>query len=166
MKKIIMLAILSVHFQVLAEPVESTRVLKDSTTWVALELNDQTVFCTARGYGSIELKVSVPDLDWLAHFDHRVVGEGQPCITGGSCTDILKPGNIVNSGDPIVVAPMRVALSEVTRLDRQAKICERQLQETIQSTIRGHEFNHYRGDTWKPAKFEICEKEAELQGRK
>src|SRR6187551_3279835 len=52
-------------------PTVVERVLKDETSWVAIELNSQTVFCTAVGYSSAMLKVSIPDLDWIAHFDHR-----------------------------------------------------------------------------------------------
>jgi hypothetical protein len=44
------------------------RVLKDETTMVALELNSENVFCTELGYGSVQLKINVPELDFLAHF--------------------------------------------------------------------------------------------------
>jgi hypothetical protein len=119
------------------------RVLKDATTMVALELTDKNVFCTALGYGTVQLKVNVPELDHLAHFDHRVVGEGRPCITGGECSDSNTVDSILN-GDKVVAVPMRVILSEYLEINDQAKTCTRTLVEDIKSHIKGKNFVHRR----------------------
>jgi hypothetical protein len=162
MKKILLSTLLSLHLSALGAPEESSRVLKDSTTWVALELNDKTVFCTDKGYGNVQLKVSVPDLDWLAHFDHRVVGERVPCITGGACSEFLQPDKLLDGGNSIVVVPMRVVLTEHLKIDRDAQSCERQIQEAVHSQIKGQMFSHYRSGAWQSANLDICENELGL----
>ena len=139
-----------------AELREVKRVLKDTVTDVAIVLNKDTVFCTERGYGTVQLKISVPDLDWLAHFDHRVVGETLPCITGGQCSDRLNPGTIVGSDDPIEVAPVRVTLSEHLTINDQAKSCKSLLDERIQASIRGRVFTHYKVGDLKEVDYEKC----------
>ncbi|MBI3542981.1 MAG: hypothetical protein HY075_06890 [Deltaproteobacteria bacterium] len=141
-----------------AAPQEIKRVLKDTVTPVVLDLNPKTVFCTDRGYGNIQLKVSVPDLDWLAHFNHRVEGEGQPCITGGRCSETLNPGKILDPNDRFVVVPVRVVLTEVIQLDRDARTCQHALLEKVESQIRGVRFNHSRGNDFVPLEIEKCEK--------
>jgi hypothetical protein len=142
-----------------ASPVESKRVLKDTTTYVPLELTAQTVFCTDRGYGNVQLKVSVPDLDWLAHFDHRVVGETLPCMTGGACTAALTPGSIIKPGERVTVVPVRVVLIEHTLIDRTARSCKQLLEEQIVSNVRGRKFTHSKSDPdYKVADFEKCDK--------
>src|SRR5690349_14105848 len=109
MNKTLLLLMVSIfQVQAHASPVQISRVLKDTTTTVALELTDQTVFCTNRGYSQIELKVSVPDLEWLAHFDHKVVGERVPCITGGECSPDLQPTTILDPNETVALAPVRV----------------------------------------------------------
>lgn len=148
-----------------AAPITSKRVLKDTTTYIPLELTQKTVFCTDRGYGNVQLKVSVPDLDWLAYFDHRVVGEGFPCITGGQCNTSLSPDTILNPNERITVVPVRVVLIEHTMIDRSARTCKQRLEEQITSVIRGHKFNHQRGDDdYKPADFEKCNKVVPARG--
>lgn len=127
-----------------AEPRTEARVLKDTTTQVSIPLNAETVFCTERGYGIVQLKVSVPDLAWLAHFDHRVVGEGLPCITGGACSDTQNPGEIIDAAHPLETIPVRVVLSEQLTIDDEAKTCTRFLTEAVTSLIRRHKFEHYR----------------------
>lgn len=139
-----------------ASPYTVQSVLKDTTTIVALDLNPKTVFCTARGYGTVQLKVSVPDLDWLAHFDHRVVGEGLPCITGGACSEALQPGNIIDLNEPVVLAPIRVVLKQTLSIDEDAKTCTQTLTENITSLIRGKPFTHVRGSEPVPMDLEKC----------
>jgi hypothetical protein len=142
----------------MAEPNSYETVLKDTTTIVALDLNPKTVFCTARGYGTIQLKISVPDLDWLAHFDHRVVGETLPCITGGECIGELQPGKIIDLNEPITLAPVQVVLKQVLEVDDAAKTCSQTLNEEIHSLIRGKPFNHFKfGDTT-PLDYAKCQK--------
>lgn len=132
------------------------RVLKDSTTMSLIELNEQTVFCTARGYGNVQLKVSVPELDELAHFDHRVVGERLPCITGGACSDALQPGLLIRPNERFALAPIRVILKETLQIDPDAKTCQRMLQEEVRSVIREHRFDHFKYSEMKDADYEKC----------
>lgn len=167
MKKIVLLAAVTLHLSVFAAPREKVRVLKDTTTLIALKLTEETVFCTDRGYGNVQLKVSVPDLDWLAHFDHRVFGEGVPCMTGGACKsdfteDGKTPADLIKSDETVDIVPMRVILSERIELDKENKTCQRQIIEEIQSTVRGHEFNHYRDGEMKAEDFETCYREFQL----
>lgn len=158
MKKLIILLGFILQTSAFAEPYQVTRVLKDTTTMSAVDLNPQTVFCTDRGYGNIQLKVSVPDLDLLAHFDHRVVGENQPCITGGRCIDGHGPGTILND-EPIDTIPLRVILTETLTIDPELKTCTRYVTEEVKSLIRGVKFNHHRADEdAKPMDFEKCMK--------
>lgn len=140
-------------------PVEKRRVLRDQTTLVALELDSKTVFCTERGYGTVQLKVSVPDLDWLAHFDHRVVGETLPCITGGACTGLDR---LVDPQERFAIAPMRVILSETLLVDREKQSCQRQLVENIESSIRGRKFTHHRSGDWENVNLDLCLKQLQL----
>jgi hypothetical protein len=142
----------------LAAPEHLMRVLKDTTTQVALELTPTTVFCTARGYMSEVLKVSVPDLDWLAHFDHRVEAEGLPCVAGGPCIDGFGPGQIIDPNDRVALASVRVVLEEHLTLDRQKRTCSRVLGEKIHAVIRGRDFDHFKDSGSESVDFEKCEK--------
>ena len=140
------------------EPHRFQRVLQDETTMVALELTPDSVFCTDRGYGNVQLKVSVPDLDHLAHFDHRVVGEERPCITGGQCSIDLQPGDILNPEERLAIVPMRVTLTQNVEMDFQNRTCKTRLSERVRSHIRGIDFNHYRAGTQVETDFEACQK--------
>lgn len=131
------------------------RVLKDETTMVALELNSENVFCTELGYGSVQLKINVPELDFLAHFDHRVVGERQPCITGGACDAVNNPDSIL-SGDKLVAVPVRIILSESLEIDDQAKTCTRTLNENVKSHIKNKNFTHFRNAEPEVVAYEKC----------
>jgi hypothetical protein len=133
-----------------------TRVLKDTTTLIALELTPQTVFCTARGYTSIQLKVSVPELDDLAHFDHRVVGENLPCITGGACDDAFQPGGIIRPDERFAIVPMQVVLTENLTINDEARTCFRSLHERVTSTIRDKPFSHVKGSAAVQVDYEKC----------
>lgn len=127
-------------------PGSFSRVLKDTTTAVALELNASTVFCTGSGYAGVMLKISIPDLDWLAHFDHRVEGTTLPCATGGACTADFDATTLLQGGAGIEVVPVRVILSETLSVDLNARTCERLLSEHVTTTIRGHTFVHHAAD--------------------
>ena len=63
-----------------AAPVETSRVLKDETTLIALELTSDSVFCTDRGYGNVQLKVSVPELDHLRQIRELKASSEWPAI--------------------------------------------------------------------------------------
>jgi len=154
MKFLWILAILPT--MVLAETYQQEVTLKDSTTLVAIELNDKSVFCTTLGYGTNQLKVSVPDLDWIAHFDHRVVGEGLPCITAGECRGNLQPGKFIDANDPVVLAPVRVVLKQTLNIDDAQHVCTQTLSEDVTSLIRGQVFKHFRAGKPTPLDYAKC----------
>jgi hypothetical protein len=159
MKKLLpSLLVLAIATPALAQsqPESVTQVLKDDTTFVALALNDKTVFCTQFGYGEPELKVSVPDLDWLAHFDHRVVGELLPCMAAGPCSENLQPGNIIDPTAPITRVPVRVVLKASYVIDHTQKTCERTLQEEVHSVIRDRRFTHGRTGAPEAVDYDLC----------
>jgi hypothetical protein len=139
-----------------------SRVVRESTTPVVLTLDSKTVFCTDRGYGMTVLKVSVPDLDWLAHFDHRVEGEGLPCMTAGACTPSFGPNAVTEGAEARVTSSVHVTLTEVVTLDRTKKTCERRLDEEVDADIRGHAFTHSRSGNVEPSDFETCAAIAKL----
>ena len=144
-------------FEALADDTRTVdRVLKDTTTMISLNLNAETVFCTSRGYGSVQLKVSVPDLTWLAHYDHRVVGERIPCMTGGECSEILQPTGILDANEQFAVVPIRVVLTQHLTIDDQKKTCTQGLSERISSYVRGRSFQHSRGGDVTTLDYESC----------
>ena len=138
------------------------RTLKDTTTLVAVDLNPKTVFCTSRGYGTQQIKVSVADLNWLAHFDHRVVGETLPCMTGGACTAELQPGVLIDPKEPVVLIPVRVVLTETLSIDEDRKTCSHRLNESVSSLIRGKPFTHWKTGDVEPLPYAKCEKLASV----
>lgn len=120
------------------QPGEVVRVLRDQTTTIALALTPQTVFCSAVGYSASFLKVSVPDLDWLAHFDHRVEETGLPCAAAGPCSETVTPEALLSANPRLALVPVRVVLSEHLKLDPDERTCTRRLVEkvTIELTDR------------------------------
>ncbi len=138
------------------------RTLKDTTTMVALDLNEKTVFCTERGYGINTLKVSVPDLVHLAHFDHKVAGEAQPCIQAGACTENNIPSNIIIPDEPYTIIPIRVRLIQNIQLNVDEKTCAIYLSEKITTFIRNRSFIHFMQGAPGPMDYEKCLKLAPL----
>lgn len=133
-----------------------SRILRDVTTPVVVALNSETVFCTARGYSEVVLKISVPDLDWLAYFDHRVEGENLPCMTAGVCTEELTPESLINPAEPLARMDVRVVLTEHIVLDHEGQTCVRSLDEVVTGTLRGQEFTHYRAGEVAPSDYATC----------
>ena len=136
---------------------DQQRVLSDKTSQVALALNDETVFCSAIGYGVSFLKVSVPDLDWLAHFDHRANTLGLPCAAAGECTDVLNPESILQSRPGVEAVEVRVILTEVLRIDVEGQRCRRWLKEDVEATVRGVQLRHHVEGTPEEVPFETCQ---------
>lgn len=50
---------------------------------IHLNLNKKSVRCSDLGYGNVQLKISVNDLEWISFFDHSNTGEAEPCMTAG-----------------------------------------------------------------------------------
>lgn len=136
---------------------DQQRVLSDKTSQVALALNDETVFCSAIGYGVSFLKVSVPDLDWLAHFNHRANTLGLPCAAAGECTDLLNPESILQSRPGVEAVEVRVILTEVLRIDVEGQRCSRWLKEDVEATVRGVQLRHHVEGTPEEVPFETCQ---------
>ncbi|MER2567090.1 MAG: hypothetical protein ABTQ32_40560 [Myxococcaceae bacterium] len=122
------------------------RVMKDQTSSAQLTLDETTVFCSALGYGLSFLKVSVPALDELAHFDHRVSALGLPCAAAGACTDTFGPDSILQGRPGVEQVSIRVVLTEVLRFDAAAGSCTRQLQETVTTSVRDVPLRHHAED--------------------
>lgn len=138
------------------EPGEVRRALRDQTTDIALALNEQTVFCSAQGYSASFLKVSVPDLDWLAHFDHRVDSAGLPCAAAGECSDTVTPQSLLGANASLSVVPVRVVLTERLILDAGARTCLRQLVETVTIQLKDRVLRHSAEDDLTAFPYEKC----------
>lgn len=130
--------------------------LKDVTSPAELTLDDTTVFCSALGYGTSFLKVSVPALDELAHFNHRVSVLGLPCAAAGACTDTFGPESILQGSPGVEQVLIRVVLTEVLQFDASASTCTRQLQETVTTSVRGVALRHHAEDEAVPVPVERC----------
>lgn len=138
------------------QPGEARRVLRDQTTTIALSLNSETVFCSALGYSASFLKVSVPDLDWLAHFNHRVEASGLPCAAAGECSEANSPEAVLASNPSLAMVPMRVVLTEHLDIDPAAHTCKRQLVETVTVQLNGRVLRHSAQDEFTDYPFEKC----------
>lgn len=136
---------------------DQQRVVSDKTSPVALTLNADTVFCSALGYGVSFLKVSVPDLDWLAHFNHRANTLGLPCAAAGECTDLLNPESILQSRPGVETVEVRVVLTEVLRVDLQGQRCSRWLKEDVEAKVRGVQLRHHVDGPVEAVPFEQCQ---------
>lgn len=129
------------------EPIDSGPIIADRTTIVSVDLNEQTVKCSAADYSAPMLKVLVPALARLTVLDHRNFGEGAPCLAAGRCTMgengrwvgtdvILKPGRGIEQ------IPVRVVLKKTLQVE--GDICRVTLVETVTTNIRGVPFFHER----------------------
>lgn len=122
------------------------QVITDNTTTIGVELNENTVKCSAADYSAPMLKVLVPELARLTVLNHRNTNEGAPCLAAGECKweqggwkgpeAILKPG----SGSEQI--RVRVVLKKVLALE--GTTCRVTLVETVTTKIRGVPFFHER----------------------
>lgn len=127
---------------------ESRKVIKDETHSTTILLDNTTVRCSSLGYGASELKISVPSLEWYAIFDHSNRDDKGPCVTAGMsfCGNFGGPVSIPevllqqdNTQEDIDV---RIILTEVLRVSNTT--CLRMLEEKVETTVRGIDFNHFR----------------------
>lgn len=132
------------------------RVVHDTTTRVSLRLDDETVFCSAIGYGVSFLKVSMPDLDRLARFDHRADPAGLPCAAAGACTDDFGPQSILQGRPGHEAVDVRVTLREFLRVDVERQRCRRWFQEDVEAVVRGVTLRHRVESDVEPVPFEQC----------
>ena len=115
-----------------------------TTYGITVAVNASSVRCSALGYGSLELKVDVIDLDWAAAFNHRQLGEGKPCMTAGVCGGSLTPAKLRAAGEGDIPTNLLVVHKEVATLDRARGTCTRELVEELSMELHGIEFQHHR----------------------
>ncbi len=132
------------------------RILKDETNPTTVELNRQTVRCSDLGYSNFQLKVSVPDLKFLAALDHANAGEAQPCVTAGRCQPGNQPEDLLTDPNPFVLTTVQVVLREVLAIDHSAKTCRRTLRENVTTQIRGKTFTHMKTADLGQYPYDIC----------
>lgn len=139
------------------------RIIKDETHETTVELNKETVRCSALGYGQSELKISVPSLKWNAIFDHSNTDGRGPCVTAGrmSCSNFLQfptlteanlpsisetkssiPDELIDPDKPKEKILVRVFLTEEFTITEDS--CFRELRENVETNVRGINFNHLR----------------------
>ena len=111
---------------------------------ISVKISADTVRCSSQGYSLPELKIDVPDLDWAATFQHRNFGEGQPCMTAGSCRQVGGPEVILAGGDEEIKTLLTVVMQEVAWVDDTNDTCYRQVEEVLEMDVRGHTFSHVR----------------------
>ncbi|MBC7712772.1 MAG: hypothetical protein H7177_05510 [Rhizobacter sp.] len=155
MKKLLLLTLL-VTTNVWADG--SRTILKDSKAMDA-EINNETVLCSAKGYGLAELKINIKGLDgWtiLDHSNSRFGDErGLPCMTAGACSfggrnDGFSIGDIIKNNprtEKIVVN--RELIETRTMVTAEAGnetdlVCQRSLTEKLNTVVAGVKFNHSR----------------------
>ncbi|MEE3080480.1 MAG: hypothetical protein VX341_14165 [Bdellovibrionota bacterium] len=156
LKNLLPLLLLLSSANVFAESFE--RVLKDETHQATVKLNDQTVRCSALGYGMSELKVTLDSLLHNTIFDHSNQDGLGPCITAGvsycapawdfgddSAPDPF-PTDLIDPNRPTEEINVRVVLKETfyLKITPTEKKCFRNLVEDVNTEIRGIKFTHNR----------------------
>lgn len=111
---------------------------------IQVTINAASVRCSALGYGALELKVDVPDLDWSATFNHRQLGEGKPCMTAGVCSSTLSPEILRAKGEGDIPTQLLVVHTEEAYVDRTHGTCSRELVEVLSMELHGIRFTHQR----------------------
>jgi hypothetical protein len=116
------------------------------------------VRCSALGYGQPELKVDVPDLDWAAVFNHRQLGEGEPCMAAGVCGGTNTPARVLAGGEGDVPAHLLVVHTEVGTITAGHSTCTRELVEELTMALRGLTFAHRKSTPLAPWTAAECRK--------
>ncbi len=135
-----------------------TRIIRDITSPMTLQVSPDLVRCSQIGYSHPELKLSVPNLGMLTHFHHAVVGEIYPCITAGPCGKGRMPEDLLKADEPSVEAQIRVDLKEKYYINHTKKTCDRVLEEHVNTKIRGFDFAHERFAEIGDFPYELCTK--------
>src|SRR4051812_4514718 len=128
------------------------------TTDITVPLHPSSVRCSALGYGQPELKVDVPDLDWAAVFNHRQLGEGEPCMTAGVCDGTHTPARVLAGGAGDIPAHLLVVHTEIATIDRGRAVCVRELVEELTMELRGLTFAHRKSTPLLPWTAAECRK--------
>lgn len=125
-------------------PTSVETVVTDTTTPVDLKLDDSTVLCSSADYGSLFLKVLIPDLARLTLLDHQNIGAGAPCVAAGACKPGNMPSNIIDPAHPVEHVAVNVQEIRLDEADPTAQTCTTTLIEKVHVSIRGIDFYHQR----------------------
>ncbi|MCO4794867.1 MAG: hypothetical protein KC493_14200 [Bacteriovoracaceae bacterium] len=150
MKHLILLALLFTQTALGQDRFETKeKLITTNLAQVEIELNEQTVLCSAADYGASFLKVLIPALADLTIMDHQNTGAGAPCVAAGMCEFFpgdggFKPTDILDGNNSTELVDIEVSLTRVFHLDHEEKTCRVSLKENVKTTIRGIEFLHQR----------------------
>src|SRR5262245_56707741 len=75
-------------------------VIHATTKSVEIDLNSNTVICSAADYGALYLKVLIPELAGITLLDHQNLGAGAPCVASGLCEPGHEPSDIIDPNKP------------------------------------------------------------------
>lgn len=151
MKKILILAVLMTGNVWAGERV----ILRDSKT-MEVTVSNETVLCSALGYGLEELKINIEALDGWTILDHSNIRfgdtRGLPCMTAGHCKRFSRTGGL--TVDQVVQNNPRVETIVVNRILTETreesvnvdgeKVCFRGLREDLSTVVGGLPFLHSR----------------------
>lgn len=152
MKKLLVLAVLISSSVMAGERV----VVKESKTF-NVPINSKTVRCDDRGYGILELRLYIKELNGWTKYNHadesriNINLERLPRLIAGTCTGDLGPGYEI---DDVIKGNPRTEKIVVTRelvesryvADSDSTMCLRTFNETITTKIFGIEFKHVYSD--------------------
>jgi len=147
-----------VSFSVSAQSDKLIKEISRHTVTIPVKMSQDTIRCSAVGYGMPELKIDVPALDYAASFQHRNFGEGQPCMTAGRCDEVGGPEVILSGGEEEITTELTVIHQEVAWLDEVRNTCFRQIEEHLEMNVRGHIFTHKRAATLNEISADLCKK--------
>jgi hypothetical protein len=166
MKKTLTLLLALTCFKTFSSDIHESKVFIVSEKKIesTIELNTKTLRCSNVGYSAPELKVSVPDLEWAALFDHSNFGEVLPCMSAGFCALFPPVGNTASSvisrmldlNKPFEKIEISIILSEEYTLNHKRKTCFRGLNEDLETNIRGTIFTHHRSMPFGDYPYELC----------
>ena len=132
-----------------------TIVHKTSTT-TSIQLNTETVLCSAADYSGLHLKVLIPKLASLTLLDHQNTGAGAPCVAAGACGPGRMPADVIDPNKPSETVTLNVTAVRRDETDTEAMTCETELVERVNVTIRGFEFKHERSSWIASRPFSDC----------
>ena len=117
-----------------------------ATHSVEIELNEDTVLCSAADYGMPFLKVLIPALAGITLLDHQNTGAGAPCVAAGACgfPGEATPDDIIDPAQPTVQVEIEVEAVRASTIDHLEKTCSVGLIERVRTTIRDVSFFHER----------------------
>lgn len=119
---------------------QADTVISSRTVKVPVDLNSSSVVFTNAGYSSHMVKILVPALAEPTIMDHRNYGEASPCL---ATVDTRNIEDVLQGQPGAIEADMQITLSKTATLGAD-DLCEVELREHIETTIRGFVFTHDR----------------------